>query len=244
MEIGTAETLPTPVKKRRLTSGFRGRSGGGRSGGDGGDGGDGGGPGNGNDWPRPELGDGEPFVDKTRIVTSFVLLIVLMTFGGIIGAYVVIATNSAAEWKPFDLPIQVWISTAIILISSVSYHFAKVLTHKDEQLQARKWFMITTALGATFISSQILAWLALVGRGLYMRGNPYAGFFYLLTAIHAVHVIGGIIALGVVMLRSWYTTKDPDEFRYRKNLTTTVGWYWHFMGALWIVLFVLLGFWK
>jgi cytochrome c oxidase subunit 3 len=240
MEIGTAETIPEPLKKRRYSSRFRGSGGSGTSGG----GGDGGDPGGGSDWPRPDSDEAEPFVDKSKVVAWFVLLIVLMTFGGIIGAYVVIATNAAAEWQPFDLPIQVWISTAIILVSSVSYHYAKLLTHKDEQAQARKWLLITTALGATFISSQILAWTALVSRGLYLRGNPYAGFFYLLTAIHALHVIGGIIALGVVVLRGWYPTRDPDEYRYRKNLTTAVGWYWHFMGALWIVLFVLLGFWK
>ncbi|HKX83536.1 MAG TPA: cytochrome c oxidase subunit 3 [Pyrinomonadaceae bacterium] len=209
-----------------------------------GGGGNGGDPGDGNDWPKPQSDDNTPFVDKTRVISGFVLLIVLMTFGGIIGAYIVISTNSTAEWQPFDLPIQVWISTALILISSLSYHYAKMLTDKDDQLQASKWLIITTVLGASFISSQILAWVAMVNRGLYLHGNPYAGFFYILTAIHAIHVIGGIIALGAVLLRGWYPTRDPDEFRYRKNLTTSVGWYWHFMGGLWIVLFVLLGFWK
>lgn len=239
MEIGTAEPISERLKKRRLLSHMQGRGGSGS-----GSGGDGGDPGDGNDWPKPDAEEDTPFVDKSRVVAGFVLLIVIMTFGGIIGAYVVISTNSTAEWQPFELPIQVWISTAIILISSISYHFAKLLTDKDEQQQARKWLIVTTVLGAAFISSQLLAWLAMVNRGLYVRGNPYAGFFYILTAIHAIHVIGGIVALGVVLLRGWYPTKDPDEYRYRKNLTTTVGWYWHFMGGLWIVLFTLLGFWK
>jgi cytochrome c oxidase subunit 3 len=102
----------------------------------------------------------------------------------------------------------------------------------------------TTALGAAFISSQILLWMALVNRGFYMRGNPYAGFFYIMTAAHAVHVVGGIIALGAIVLRTWHDTLREAELTYRRNLARSVGWYWHFMGALWLLLFGLLGFWK
>ena len=67
---------------------------------------------------------------------------------------------------------------------------------------------------------------------------------YILTAVHAIHVIGGIVALGSILLRSWSPTFAADEIVYRRNLGRAVGWYWHFMGGLWIVLFVLLGFWK
>ena len=102
----------------------------------------------------------------------------------------------------------------------------------------------TTVLGAAFISSQILVWLAMVNRGLYMSGNPYAGFFYILTAAHAIHVLGGIIALGAILLRTWNETAYRPEIVYRRNLARSVGWYWHFMGALWILLFVMLGFWR
>ena len=182
--------------------------------------------------------------DKAKVLTWFLLLVVLMTFGGMIGAYVVIATNGAAEWRPFDLPIQVWISTLLILVSSITYHFAQDALFADRYERSRKLLIATTALGAAFISSQILVWLALVNRGLYLRGNPYAGFFYILTAVHAVHVAGGIVALGTVLLRTWNETESDREQTYRRNLARSVGWYWHFMGALWIVLLVLLGFWK
>ncbi len=104
--------------------------------------------------------------------------------------------------------------------------------------------MITTVLGAAFISSQILAWVMLNSRGFYVQSNPYAGFFYILTAVHAVHVLGGITALGSVLLRSWYPTMNPAAIAKRITLAQVVGWYWHFMGILWVVLFVLLGYWK
>jgi cytochrome c oxidase subunit 3 len=168
----------------------------------------------------------------------------MMTFGGLLGAYVVIATNGAAEWRPFELPPQVWISTFLILVSSVTYQLAKNALFARRYASSRKFMIATTVLGAAFISSQILVWLALVKRGFYMSGNPYAGFFYILTAAHAIHVVGGIVALGSILLRTWNDTRNASELIYRRNLARSVGWYWHFMGVLWIVLFVMLGFWK
>lgn len=242
MEIGTAEPV---VEKRRFVrkkgSRLSGGSGGGpgkRNGGNGG-GSDGGDHLN-NDYPQSDT----PAPDKSKVVTAFLLLVVLMTFSGLIGAYIVIANNGVAEWKPFDLPIQVWFSTALIFASSIAYHFAKRALDTEHQVAARKWFTVTAALGGAFISSQLLVWLILVQKGVYMSGNPYAGFFYLLTAIHAVHVLGGVIALGAILLRSWEATMDVNEMTYRQNLCRSVGWYWHFMGILWIGIFVLLGFWK
>lgn len=182
--------------------------------------------------------------DKSRILTLFLLLVVLMTFGGLIGAYVVIATNNVLEWRPFQLPLPVWISTALIIVSSITYHFAQDAVYRRDTDASRRFFVLTSGLGGMFIASQLLAWFELVNRGLYVYGNPYAGFFYLFTAIHAVHVLGGIVALGAVTLRTWHSTLDLDEVEYRKGLATSVGWYWHFMGALWLVLFVMLGYFK
>jgi len=242
MEAGTIEPLieKEKVGHRTRPTLFSGRGGGGNGNNNGG-----GGDGGGDDPRRHEFSDVESSnPDKAKFVTWFLLLVVLMTFGGMIGAYIVISTNGAAEWRPFDLPIQVWISTALIVVSSITYQLAKNALFAGDDDKSRKFLIATTALGAAFISSQILVWLALVNRGFYMSGNPYAGFFYILTAVHAVHVLGGIVALGTILLRSWNRTVSEDEIVYRQRLARSVGWYWHFMGALWIVLFILLGFWK
>ena len=242
MEIGTAEIIDeaAPKKKRRagLSSGTStpGNGGGGRN--------PGGGGGDKPDDDSPYHG-GDPFVPgKSRILTGFLLLVVTMTFGGLTAAYVVIATNNVAEWQPFNLPIPVWISTALIIISSIAYQIGRSAVDRNDQPRAKRWFIATTVLGASFISSQILAWLALTARGLYVAGNPYAGFFYILTMVHAVHVLGGIIALGSILLRTWYPTHDLVEILRRRTMAEVVGWYWHFMGALWLVLLFLLGYWK
>ncbi len=242
MEVGTVEQIAEPGDLRkirsRLTSpgGGPGKAGGNNGGGDNGD---------------DRHFDGQSLAptetdngDKAKVVTWFLLLVVGMTFAGLIGAYIMVSTNNAAEWKPFDLPVQLWLSTILILVSSISYHFAKRSIEADSIDSGRKWLLVTTVLGAAFISSQILAWLELTRRGLYMYGNPYAGFFYILTAVHVVHVLGGIVALGSIVLSSWNGGGSESQRLKRRKLARAVGWYWHFMGALWIVLFVLLGFWR
>ncbi len=239
MDIGTAEIIDDIDEPKRRRSGLFGGSGPGNGGRQ-----DPGGGGGDNPQEDDEL-DLTRFVPgKSRILTGLLLMAVIMTFGGLIAAYIVTATNNAIEWRPFDLPGQIWISTAIILISSITYHLAKLAIDRNDQPAAKRWLIATTALGAAFISSQLLAWLALNLRGFYFHGNPYAGFFYVLTAVHAVHVLGGITALGAVLLKSWYPTADSQQIAKRMTLGQVVGWYWHFMGGLWIVLFILLGFWK
>lgn len=239
MEVGTAEIINEIEEPKKRRTGLSGGSNFGSGGGNNG-GGDGGNNPNDDAW-----NEAIPFnSEKSRILTFFLLLAILMTFGGLIAAYVVIHTNNVAEWKPFALPIQVWVSTVIIFLSSFTYNLAKTAIERNNHKQAKSWLIVTTVLGAAFLSSQILAWIELTHRGFYMHGNPYAGFFYVLTAVHAVHVLGGITALGSIMLRSWLPTVDAASIAKRTALAQVVGWYWHFMGALWLVLFVLLGFWK
>lgn len=244
MNVGTIDILEEPESAGRKRSG---RPGGGQNG----PGGKGRGPGDdsgggGGDQPkRDEPQETTAFKPGiSRILTGFLLLVVLMTFGGLMAAYIVIATNNVAEWNAFDLPIQVWISTAIIIVSSLTYHLAQTAIFREDEAASRKWLVVTTVFGAAFISSQLLAWLALTSRGLYIRGNPYAGFYYILTAVHAVHVLGGITALGTILLKVWYGVRGEEAIQRSKTLAQVVGWYWHLMGAIWLVLFVLLGFWK
>jgi cytochrome c oxidase subunit III len=245
IEVGTAETIVEKEAKRKRRPGFSGGgSGGGNNGrkrGGGGGGGDNGDNRN-EDRPIEELEEFRP--NKLRVGMWFLLVVVLMTFGGLISAYVVLATNKTLEWKPFDLPIQVWISTFLIFASSLTYSIARRKLYRDEQTAAKNWLLATTVFGGMFIASQLLAWFQLVRMGVYVASNPYAGLFYILTAVHAVHVVGGITALGYIVLRTWRETGDEEELLKRKTGATVVGWYWHAMDGLWLVLFLLLGFYK
>jgi len=242
MKVGTIETTVEDKRRKRHASLSNGLgSGGGNKNRGGGGGSDGGDNNRGDDFTD----QAEPYSsNKLRIAMWFLLLVVMMTFGGLIAAYIVISTNGVMEWQPFALPIQVWMSTVLILASSVTYKISHSMLNGDKQQKAKNWLLATTVFGGMFIASQLLAWVELVRRGVYVQSNPYAGFFYILTAVHAVHVIGGIAALGYILLRTWQATASDEELSKRKQLSNSVGWYWHFMDGLWIFLVLLLGFWK
>ena len=84
----------------------------------------------------------------------------------------------------------------------------------------------------------------LVNLGYYATGNSFAGLFYILTSIHAIHVFGGIISLVYIVLKTQNVTLEDEELLKRQWFAKVVGWYWHFMGILWFILFLLLGFYK
>ena len=133
-------------------------------------------------------------------------------------------------WAPIALPQSLWLSTAIILVSSVTFEAARRTYRKGLHLIAARLLVVTASLGAAFLVSQLAAWRDLVNRGYYLTQNPYSSFFYMFTGLHAAHLIGGLIALFVVVLgRST-----------RRESVDVVAYYWHFLGALWIALFVIL----
>jgi cytochrome c oxidase subunit 3 len=242
MEVGTVKSDVLPEKKLKKSSRLSGSGGsqnrgGGNNGGDNGNGG-------GDNFNNPSSEQYEKSFSKSKILTWFLLIVVLMTFGGLIGAYIVISTNGVLEWQPFNLPFQVYFSTLLILASSYTFVVAQKAINANDHQKSKYWLLATTALGGMFIASQLLAWFALVNRGFYVRSNPYAAFFYIMTALHAVHVLGGIIALGYIVLQNWLETDAEKEIERRRDTAGAVGWYWHFMGGLWMVLLVLLGFWK
>lgn len=238
VDLGIVETTiaeDEDAKLRRVGSGTSGPGGpkGGRGPG-------GGGPGGDDDVEDPI----EQARSRSRILTWFVLLVVLMTFGGVFAAYVVLATNRSVEWSPFNLPFQVWVSTAILLAGSICYfQFERYILNYDHRL-ARAWFIFTAMAGVAFIVSQVVVWFELSAQGIYASGNPYAGFFYILTALHAVHVIGGMIALAGLYRRCLTPPIDEASRERQVTLSSTVGWYWHFMGILWLIIVLLLSFWR
>jgi cytochrome c oxidase subunit III len=241
MKVGTVQpnvNRDQKLRKRPRMSGFGGAGGsGGGNGDDGQNGGD-------DRFNNPLAETYEKSLSIPRILTLFLLVVVTMTFGGVIGAYIVISTNGVAEWQPFNLPKQVYFSTLLILVSSLTFMVAQKAIDANNHQKIKNWLLATTILGGMFISSQVLAWVLLVNRGLYTQSNPYLTFFYFMTALHALHVIGGIIALGYVVLQNWHKTESEKDIERRRDVAGAVGWYWHFMGGLWLVLLLLLGFWK
>jgi cytochrome c oxidase subunit 3 len=224
------------------------KRGGGRGNGRG-NGGGGGGP-NGPGGPGSG-GGGEPrrfSPDRYRLGVLVGLASILMMFTALASAYVVRSgMPTSTDWRGGEMPSFAYLSTALIILSSLTFTRAHAALRHEESAGYRLWLGVTLLLGLGFLSSQILAWRELVGRGLYLASNPHSSFFYVLTGLHALHLAGGIVALALLYAyarRAGGAGENVDVDVKRRTLTEVVGTYWHFMDALWVVLFLLLLFWR
>jgi cytochrome c oxidase subunit III len=168
---------------------------------------------------------------------------IVMLFTALISAYIV-RSASSNDWRPIAMPKILWLSTAVIVISSVTIEFARRSLKQKDDSRYGSWLIITAALGLVFVISQFLAWRALAGQGIFMSSNPHSSFFYLLTAAHGIHVMGGILALAYLLLRTRKKRSTVEGELRRVGSADAASIYWHFMDGLWICLFLLLFYWR
>jgi cytochrome c oxidase subunit 3 len=165
---------------------------------------------------------------------------ITMTFAAFTSAMVV-RQGSSTDWRHFILPPVLYLDTAVLIASSVTLEFARIRVRLFARgLHSRRgipllWLYATLGLGVWFVAGQYAAWLKLKSEGLYLATNPSSSFFYLFTAIHALHVLGGLAGL---MLVIWRFSKPAPTLNV--STLSTVSYYWHFMAALWIYLLLLL----
>jgi cytochrome c oxidase subunit 3 len=219
----------------------------GRSGGGGGDGGGGGGWSGGRDHGGDDAERRQAAARLVVVGMWVALLPILMLFLAFVSAYVV-RQGLGSGWLAVALPQLVWVNTVVLVMSSLSLERGRRQLMTAEQgaalasgvsgSRAQPWLSVTLALGVLFVIGQAIAWQQLRGQGVGMSTSPYSAFFYLLTGTHAVHLAGGLLGLGAAVF--W-----PE--RGFRNLTRAVAVkvaaiYWHFMGALWLGLLLLLVF--
>ena len=140
------------------------------------------------------------------------------------------------DWRPLSEPWVLWVSTLVLVISSAGFHWAWVNADRGD-LDGIKTGLLTGGMASfAFLAGQLWAWRLLVDLGYYDMANPAIGFFYLLTGLHGLHLLGGLVA--------WFrtTTKIKAEAGIAQ-LRMSVGLcavYWHFLLVVWLVLFTLL----
>lgn len=157
---------------------------------------------------------------------------IVMFFAAFTSALVV-RRGLSDDWVAIALPRVLWLNTAVLLASSLTLELSRRSHHEAQFL---RWLNITAALGLLFLGGQLLAWRELASRGVYLATNPSSSFFYLLTAAHGVHLLGGIIALAYLVLRA----RRMAAVRRAATVDVTA-LYWHFMDGLWIYILLLLG---
>ena len=159
-----------------------------------------------------------------------------MLFAGFTSA-IIVSKGDNENWIYFDFPIWFYISTIVILVSSISMHLAKKFIEKDNNKSAFQFLVITIVLGLLFALSQFFVWSELVESDVFFTGSnstAASSFFYLIVAVHLFHLIGGIIALIVTAIKTSsnkYSSKDMLGI----ELCAT---FWHFLDILWVYLFL------
>jgi cytochrome c oxidase subunit 3 len=144
----------------------------------------------------------------------------------------------APDWSPLAMPSQLWFSSALLLAGSVTLHRAGTVARSGDWARARRALAVGGILAIGFLLVQAWAWQLLLAQRVVLAGNPAASFFYLLTALHALHVIGGLFAWAATVLLARSPQADPARVALRIALCAR---YWHFLFAVWIVLFAALG---
>ena len=156
------------------------------------------------------------------------------------------------DWLPLPLPGFLLINTLVLLVSSFTMELARRQSTREALLASQSifyttatkdsermpWLAITTLLGLCFLGGQWLVWRELAARGFYVATSPSSSFFYLLTGMHGIHLLGGILALMTVAAASL----SRRTVESRGVLVDATAWYWHFLTFLWIYLLCLLEF--
>ncbi|MEX0290864.1 MAG: heme-copper oxidase subunit III [Flavobacteriaceae bacterium] len=166
----------------------------------------------------------------------------LMGFAGWTSAYIV--SSSREDWlKDFELPTAFFVSTVIIVLSSISYHFAKKAIESDNRKRATIALLITLVLGISFIFLQFRGFSQLIGQGYYFTGPTSSitmSYIFLIAVVHILHVVAGLISLLVVLynhLQHKYSSKNMLGV----ELGVT---FWHFLDLLWVYLILFFYFFR
>jgi cytochrome c oxidase subunit III len=170
-----------------------------------------------------------------------------MSFAAFTSAMIV-RQGASPDWRHFHLPRVLYLNTLTLLASSFTLQTARtrlasIRTALSEApgnalnlySDGIHWLYVTAALGALFVGGQFLAWRNLAAQGLFLATNPSSSFFYVLTALHALHLLGGIGGLAYVIRRFARTNGTAQT-----TGMNAVSIYWHFMDGLWVYLFLLL----
>ncbi|MBP9924424.1 MAG: cytochrome c oxidase subunit 3 [Cyclobacteriaceae bacterium] len=157
-----------------------------------------------------------------------------MLFAALTSAYIV--RQAEGNWLYFDLPQIFTISTVVIVLSSITMQWAYWSAKKDNLSMVKIMVTITSLLGLVFLVLQVEGWKALVAEQVYLVGNPSGSFLYIISGLHGLHLLSAVIFLLIVLV-STYRYKVHSQNLSQIEMCTT---YWHFLGGLWLYLFVFL----
>jgi len=169
---------------------------------------------------------------------KFTLLVacasIVMMFAAFTSAYIV--RKASGNWLEFQLPNMFYISTGVLIASSIALHGSYIAFKRKSEVPYKVLLILATLLGFGFVVLQWEGWQALTAIGAGLRTNPSSSFVYVISGVHAAHVLGGIAALSVALIHAFGL---PFKLTRRRKLRLEMTLiYWHFVDLLWIYLLV------
>jgi len=178
--------------------------------------------------------DGTPLPKIYSLALALGLVSILIFFLALSSAFIILKISNP-KWVPARLPPLIWVNTAVLLASSATLEWSRRRLGAADIPGFRKLWAITTALGLMFLTGQVLVWRQLIAQGVYVARNQATSFFYIFTAAHGAHLVGGVCALLYVALRKFNSRQAGLP-----TAAKLAAYYWHFMDGMWIFLLVLL----
>jgi len=177
----------------------------------------------------------EPGVEPKKFVLWLLLVSSIMLFAGFTSAYIV--RRGEGEWVVFELPIMFMLNTGVVVLSSVFMQWAYLAAKKDELNQTKIGLGLAIVLGTLFCIMQYWGWSQMVYNSIYFGfANPSGSFVYVITGLHMAHVIIGILYITIIFIQTFRFKVHKKAIRGIAMCNT----YWHFVGILWIYLYVFL----
>ena len=171
-------------------------------------------------------------VRPSKVALGVFLAVVTSVFALFISAYSI--RMEVGDWRPLPEPTLLWGNTGILILCSVFLQGAWIAVKRDNVQGVKLGMALGGIMTIAFMVGQLLAWNQLIESGYVISGNPANAFFYTLTAIHALHLVGGLVALLIAVVRVWNAEELAVNVRSSVELC---GVYWHFFLAVWIILF-------
>ena len=172
--------------------------------------------------------------NTAKVGLGVFLAVVTSLFALFLSAYTMRA--ALGDWRPVPVPNLLWLNTVVLVFSSIALQYAVVAARRDALADVNTGLLAGGISALAFIAGQLVAWQQLAAAGYFLASNPANTFFYLLTAVHGLHLIGGVVALARAILKARRGVAI-DELRVSVSLCAI---YWHFLLLIWLLLFALL----
>lgn len=189
------------------------------------------------EYTSPTLGTGPETAfqsESERIALTLFLVVIGVIFSLLAVSYYV--RMELDDWIPMAEPSLLWVNTALLIGSSVLFQLARNTAQGENFLRARTMFVAAGLFAILFVAGQALAWQQLSNNGFTVSNGPASAFFYLLTGMHVLHIVGGLWVWSKTTLR-FFSQAQLSDVKLSVELCTT---YWHFLLVLWVIIFAVL----